>query len=54
MIRQFQTDAAVTAALRADALLDQGGIEGFMVWKRVVAAINELARNARGMGEALN
>ena len=44
MIRQLQADAAVSAALRADALLDQGDTQGFNVWKRVVAAINELER----------
>lgn len=44
MIRQFQDEAALTAALRADALLEQGDAEGFRIWVRVVGAINELER----------
>jgi hypothetical protein len=44
MIRQFGEDAAVTAGMRADALLEQGDGAGFRVWVRVVTAINELER----------
>lgn len=54
MFRQVQAHAGVTAALRADALLDQGDTEGFAVWKRVVAAIEDLARKAPREGKQTN
>lgn len=44
MLKQYPEDAAIIAAMRADALLDQGDADGFHVWKRVVAAINQLER----------
>ena len=45
-------DAAIHAAVRADKLMDQSDIEGFTMWKRVVAALNELERATPRDGEA--
>ena len=51
-IRKFYgADAATHAAIRANKLMDQGDIEGFDMWKRVVAAANELDRLAPRDGE---
>jgi hypothetical protein len=44
MLKLYGADAPVKAALRSEALLDLGDIDGCGVWKRVVAAINELSR----------
>ena len=44
MRKLYGPDAAIHAAMRADKLMDQGDIEGFDMWKRVAAAINELDR----------
>jgi hypothetical protein len=44
-------DAAIHAAMRADKLMDQGDVEGFGIWKRVVAALNELDRQTPKDGE---
>jgi len=44
-------DAAIHAAMRADKLMDQGDVEGFDMWKRVVAAINEFDRVTARDGE---
>ncbi len=46
--------AALTAALRADALRNQGDTEGHFVWKRITWAIGELRRHKPLHGEALN
>lgn len=54
MSRHGDERAALTVALRADALLDQGDMEGFNAWKRIVKAINELERVRPAAGEALN
>jgi hypothetical protein len=44
MIKQFDEDAAVISATRADSPREQGDQEGYAVWKRYC----ELSRN-RGM-----
>jgi len=51
MRNMFGADAAIRAAMRADHLMDQGHIEGFEIWKRVAAAINELERKTPRGGE---
>ena len=47
-IQQHGDDAAVHAAMRADALLAGGDTEGRAVWLRVLDAIKELQRTAPG------
>jgi len=51
MQKLYGADAAIHAAMRADKLMDQGDIEGFGMWKRVVAALNELVRPTPRDGE---
>ena len=53
MIEQFTDDAAVRAAMRVDALLAEGDLEGHQVWKRVLAAIIEM-RSCALPGERVN
>jgi hypothetical protein len=48
----YGADAAIHSAMRADKLLNQGNTEGFGMWKRVVAALNELDRTTPQDGEA--
>jgi hypothetical protein len=54
LMRQHGADAAIEAALRADALLDQGDAEGCRVWTRIVRAINSLERNSPTPNEKLH
>jgi hypothetical protein len=42
LIKLYGDDATEHAAMRADALQLQGDEESYAVWKRIVAAINEL------------
>ncbi len=44
LIDQHSEDAARHAAMRADALLEAGDIEGRRVWRRILEAIEELQR----------
>lgn len=44
MMKLYGEDAALHAAMRADALLDQGDTEGFFTWKRIARAIDDLVR----------
>ena len=46
MIKLHGEDAAVRAAMRADALLERGDLDGAAIWKRVVRAIGELTLTA--------
>ncbi len=41
-MRERGEDAVIEAAMRADALLDKGDMEGRAVWLQVMAAIKEL------------
>lgn len=54
LVKQYPEDAGLVAARRADALLDQGDVDGFHVWKRIVDAIAELLRTKPTQGESLN
>ncbi|MFQ5882730.1 MAG: hypothetical protein ACE5I9_09720 [Candidatus Methylomirabilales bacterium] len=42
LIKQHGDKAAIHAAMRADAMLDAGGMEGRAVWLRIVKAAGEL------------
>ena len=44
LIERYGTEAAFVAAQHADEMLATGDVEGELVWKRVLAAINELHR----------
>ena len=51
MIERHGDDTALVAAQRADELLAAGDIEGQLVWKRIIAAINELQRTQLAVNE---
>ncbi len=38
-------------AMKADAMLDQGDLDGAAVWRRIVAAINDIQRSELKPGE---
>ena len=54
MIDQPGEDAATEAALRADAMFDQGAITGAATWRRVMRAIEELQCARPPAGRAVN
>ena len=35
-------EAPIHVAMRADAMLDKGDLDGAAVWRRIVSAVNEL------------
>jgi hypothetical protein len=53
LIDQCET-LTFNAAQRADALYDQGDLEGFIVWRKVIRAIEQLERQKPNVGEAVN
>ncbi len=42
---------AIQAAMKADAMLDEGELDGAAVWRRIVAVINDLRREEPEPGE---
>ena len=51
LIDQHGEAAAIEAAMKADSMLDRGNRDGAAVWRRIVAAVNELQRKEPGSGE---
>ena len=47
LIDQHGDDAAIRAAVRADVLLEEGDVDGAIVWRRIIEAIEELQRGRR-------
>ena len=51
LIQQHGEVAAIEAAMKADAMLDEGNLDGAAVWRLIVAAINDLQREKLKPGE---
>ena len=47
-------DAPIHAAMRADAMLEAGDLDGYAVWKRILWAVEELQTKAPKSGEAVH
>ena len=54
LIRQHGEDAPLEAAMRADAMLENGDLDGDAVWKRVLKTVEELLRSGPKEGERVN
>ena len=54
LVKRHGADAAMVAASRADELLAAGDVEVGAVWKRILAAVDELARTNPAEGERVN
>ncbi len=44
LVRHYGQDAPIHAAMRADAMLDKGDLDGCATWKRILRAVEELQR----------
>ena len=54
LVKRHGQDAAIKAAMRADAMLASGDLEGQAVWKRVLRAVEELVRKEPAKGHWVN
>ena len=54
LIKHHGADAPIEAAMRADAMLEKGDLDGYAVWKRVLKAVAELLRSEPTVGERVN
>ncbi len=50
LVKQHGEDAPIEAAMRADAMLDKGNLDGCAVWKRILRAVGELQGTGPGPG----
>ena len=46
LVKQHGEDAPIQAAIRADAILAKGDLDGYAVWKRIIYAVEELQSTA--------
>ncbi len=53
LVEQHGEDAPIEAAMRADAMLEAGDLEGLAVWKRVLRAVEELQGTEPKSGEVV-
>jgi len=49
LIREHGDDAEITAAKRAEEMLDQGDSDGQLVWQRIRRAVVELRARPTGL-----
>ncbi len=54
IIKQYGQDAPIEAAMRADATLEAGDLDGYAVLKRILRAIEEIQGTAPKPGEAVH
>ncbi len=54
LVKQHGEDAPIRAAMRADAMLEAGDLDGYAVWKRILRVVEELQETAPKSGEAVH
>ncbi len=54
LVKQHGPDAPIHAAMRADAMLEAGDLDGCTVFKRVLRAVEELQETEPKPGEAVH
>ncbi len=50
LVKHHGQDAPVHAAMRADAMLEAGDLDGYAVWKRILRAVGELQGTDPALG----
>ncbi len=53
-MNQHGEDAPIEAAMRADAMLENGDLDGYAVWRRILRAVGELQGTAPTPGEVVH
>ncbi len=48
LIKQHGADAPIHAAMRADAMLEAGDLDGVATWRRILRAVEELKETEPG------
>ncbi len=53
LVKQHGDDAPIEAAMRADAMLEAGDLDGYAVWKRILRAVEEMANTTLGADQTM-
>ena len=53
LVNRYGQDAEFEAAMRADAMIEAGDIDGQRVWQRILNAIDELQRDRPGLADRI-
>ncbi len=48
LVKQHGADAPIHAAMRADAMLEAGDLDGYAVWRRILRAVEKLQGTGPG------
>ncbi len=54
LVKQYGEDAPIEAAMKADAMLEAGDLDGYAVWMQILRAVEELQRTVPKSGEAVH
>ncbi len=54
LVKRHGEDAPIEVAMRADAMLDKGDMDGYAVWKRILRAVEELQGTGPRSDEAVH
>ena len=54
LVKCHGQDASIHAAMRADAMLEAGDLDGYAVWKRILRAVGELQGSGPKSGEMVH
>ncbi len=54
LVKQYGEDAQFHAAMRADATLEAGDLDGYAVWRRILRAVKEMGNTTPGADQAMN
>ncbi len=54
LVKAHGEDAPVQTAMRADAMLEKGDLDGYAVWKRIIQAIENLRSTAPAPGTGIH
>ena len=50
LIQQHGEAAAIEAAMKADAMLDKGDLDGYAAWRRILRAVEDLQGTDPALG----
>ncbi len=54
LVKRHGAEATIHAAMRADAMLDKGDLDGQRVWMRILKATEELLNSRPSKGVAIH
>ncbi len=54
LVQQHGEDAPIEAAMKVDAMLEAGDLDGYAVWRRILRAVEELQGTGLKSGEAVH